>query len=302
MVSIPRAEPLTVEKTEAIPRFDAHQRIQHFLMMGSFLVLAFTGLPQKFSSWAISEWWIATLGGMDNVRSAHHFAAYVMVAACVYHIGYILYTTVVLKRPFPFGMFPSLKDVRDFLQDMRYFLGLSNEEPRFGRFSYREKFDYWAIFWGMPIMGISGFILMFPVFFTKLLPGTVVPIALVAHSDEALLAIGWIFIVHFYFSHLAPRVFPLNTSIFTGKMSKRLYQQEHPLEYERIAATLEGQTSEGAGSQLHQESLPRRHGASGEALSEMIPSTLRDDGAEEVDEQETPSEALTTGSRKGSGL
>lgn len=248
MVSISRSAPLVAEKEEAIVRFDIHQRLQHLLMMGSFLVLAFTGLPQKFSDWPISQWWVSTLGGIDNVRQAHRIAAFVMVFDCLYHVGYILYNTLVFKKPLPVWMFPNLKDARDFFQDVRYFLGLSNREPKFGRFSYREKFDYWAIFWGVPIMAISGFVLMFPVLVTKVLPGTAVPIALVAHSDEALLAIGWIFIVHFYFSHLAPRVFPVNTSIFTGKLAKSRYQAEHPLEYEEKMAAPGGPAPQSSSS------------------------------------------------------
>lgn len=234
MAATSRTRTLIQEKGETVVRFDAHQRIQHFLMLSSFLVLAFTGVPQKFNDWAVSQWWINTLGGIDNVRTAHRYAAFVMVFDCFYHMTYVLYSTLALKRPFPFWMIPSLKDVRDFLTDIRYFMGLSKKEPKFDRFSYREKFDYWAIFWGMPIMAVSGFILMFPVFFTRFLPGSSVPIALIAHSDEAILAISWIFIVHFYFAHFTPRVFPVNTSIFTGKVPIGRYREEHPLEYHKM--------------------------------------------------------------------
>ncbi len=129
-------------------------------------------------------------------------------------------------------MIPSLLDFRNFFLEMGYFLGLVKQRPEVDRFHWREKFDYWAIFWGMPVMAVSGFILMYPVLVTKFLPGWVVPAALVAHSDEAMLALIWIFLVHIFFSHLPPGVFPINTSIFTGKVPKERYLREHPLELE----------------------------------------------------------------------
>lgn len=222
------------EKKDEIVRFDRHQRLQHFLMMTSFIVLALTGLPLKFHDWSVSQWWVGFWGGIENTRRIHHLAAWVMAADCLYHLLHIGYITLILKKPFPLQMIPSIKDFRDFLQEIAYFLGVSQEKPKFDHFSWKEKFDYWAIFWGMPIMGISGFIMLYPVLVTKFLPGWVVPLSLVAHTDEAILAVGWIFLVHFFFNHMAPGLFPLNKSIFTGKVSKERYQREHPLEYERL--------------------------------------------------------------------
>ncbi|MEW6033420.1 MAG: DUF4405 domain-containing protein [Chloroflexota bacterium] len=225
---------------DRIVRFDIHQRIQHILMFSSFIVLAATGLPLKFANWGISQWWIALWGGVESTRTVHHYAGWVMAIDCVYHLAYVGISMVFLKRPFPLQMVPNLKDVNDFIQDMRYFLGLSKTRARFDRFSYREKFDYWAVFWGIFIMVGGGAILMFPVLASKYLPYWAVPVALVAHSDEAILAVGWILIVHMFFSHLAPNVFPFNSSIFTGRVAKEKYKEEHPLEYDRIMATMAG--------------------------------------------------------------
>jgi cytochrome b subunit of formate dehydrogenase len=136
-------------------------------------------------------------------------------------------------------MIPSSEDFVKLFQELGYFLGLRKEKPRWDRFNWREKFDYWAIFWGMPVMAGSGFILMYPVLVTKFLPGWVVPTALVAHSDEAMLALIWIFLVHTFFNHFTPGVFPINTSMFTGKVPKERYRREHPLEYERLFETAE---------------------------------------------------------------
>jgi cytochrome b subunit of formate dehydrogenase len=232
----------TVERAVAlekeIVRFDIHQRIQHIGLMVTFILLAITGLPMKLHDWSVSQWWIGVWGGIDNIRFIHHWAAYAIVLVSVYHLGYLAYTTLILKRPFPIKMIPSSKDLQDLFQEFGYFLGLRKERPKFDRFNWREKFDYWAIFWGMPVMVISGFILMYPVFATKFLPGSAIPLALVAHSDEAVLAVVWIFTVHFVFNHLPPGVFPLNKSIFTGKVPRERYRHEHPLEYERFSGAV----------------------------------------------------------------
>jgi cytochrome b subunit of formate dehydrogenase len=164
-----------------------------------------------------------------------------MVFVCLYHLLYIAYSTLILKRPFPKKMIPNRQDFSKFVQELGYFLGLTKEKPKYDRFNWREKFDYWAIFWGMPIMAGSGFIMMYPVLVTKFLPGWVIPVALVAHSDEAMLALIWIFLVHIFFNHFSPGVFPINTSMFTGKVPKGRYRREHPLEYERLVGTSGGE-------------------------------------------------------------
>ncbi len=236
MATIADTAPLEKERVqvEQITRFDIHQIIQHAALMVSFVLLVITGLPLKFHDSPVSQWWTAVWGGVDTTRAIHHFAAYVMVVVCIYHAIYLAYTIGVLKRPFPVKMIPSLQDFIDLFQEMLYFVGLRKEKPAFDRFNWREKMDYWAIFWGMPIMAGSGFVLMYPVLVTRYLPGWVVPASLVAHSDEAVLALTWIFMVHIFFNHFTPGLFPMNTSIFTGKVPKERYQREHPLEYDRL--------------------------------------------------------------------
>jgi formate dehydrogenase subunit gamma len=219
-----------------IRRFDVHQRIQHIMMFSSFILLAITGLPMKFSEWGISQWWISVWGGIENLRTVHHGAAWIMIASAVYHLFYLLITIIILKRPFPTEMIPKPQDAKDLIHEMKYWVGLTDEPPKFSRFSYREKFDYWAVGWGLLIMIGGGLVLMFPVAAAKILPGWAIPFALLAHSDEAVLAVGWILIVHMYFAHLHPLVFPMNKSIFTGKVPMHQYAEEHPLEYARIMA------------------------------------------------------------------
>lgn len=237
MAVMNEAIPLEIGLKEKITRFDIHQIIQHGGLMTSFILLVITGMPLKFHNWAISQWWIGLWGGIEVTRSVHHFAAWVMVFVCFYHLIYLAYTVVVLKRPFPIKMIPNPQDFTKLYQEIGYFMGLRKEMPRFDRFNWKEKFDYWAIFWGMPVMAGTGFILMYPVLATKFLPGWVVPSALVAHSDEAMLALTWIALVHIFFNHFAPGVFPINTSIFTGKVPKERYRREHSIEYERLMGT-----------------------------------------------------------------
>jgi cytochrome b subunit of formate dehydrogenase len=218
-------------------RFDIHQRIQHFLMMSSFIVLALTGLPQKFSGLAVSEWWVTALGGLETVRDIHHIAGIVMLADGAYHLAYLGFRIGVQGRTGCLRMLPNPGDARDAFQMMLYFLRLRTEKPRFDRFSYLEKFDYWAVFWGITIIGGSGIMLMFPVLVSSVLPGEALTVSHTLHSDEAILAIGWIAVVHMFNVHLAPWVFPFNPAIFTGKMSASHYAEDHPLEWTRLQST-----------------------------------------------------------------
>jgi formate dehydrogenase subunit gamma len=227
-------EAAVAEKQVEITRFNLNQIVQHIVMMSTFTLLVFTGLPMKFNSLAISEAWATMWGGISVLRTVHHLSAYVMVGLCFYHLGCIAYSVLVQKKPFPVAMLPSVQDFVKFYQEFLYFLGLRKVAPSFDRFNWREKFDYWAIFWGMPVMGISGFVLMFPVLATRLLPGWVIPVAFTAHSHEAMLALLWIFLVHVFFNHFTPGVFPLNKSIFTGKVPEDRYRRDHAIEYERI--------------------------------------------------------------------
>ncbi|MBI2829627.1 MAG: cytochrome b/b6 domain-containing protein [Chloroflexi bacterium] len=212
--------------------------------MASFILLVATGLPMKFAGSPVSQWWVGFWGGVEVTRAIHRLAAWVMIGVSIYHLIYLIVTIGIMKRPFPVKMVPSLKDFTDLFQELQYFLGVTKKKTQFDRFSWREKFDYWAIFWGMPVMVISGLILMYPVAATKILPGWIVPAALVAHSDEAMLALTWIFMVHVFFAHFSPGSFPFNTVIFTGKMSVERYRDEHPLEYQRMMAAAQPEKSQ----------------------------------------------------------
>ena len=134
-------------------------------------------------------------------------------------------------------MTPTLNDVRDVVTTLRYNLGFAAKPPQFGRFDYRQKFEYWGLIFGSMVIIITGFILAFPLAFTKILPGQVVAAAVEFHGYEATLAVLTILIWHLYDVILKPSIFPADNSIFTGKISRERIEEEHPLEYAELIAT-----------------------------------------------------------------
>ena len=218
---------------EYVRRFDIHARIQHILLMSSFILLAITGLLRGFPECPTFAWFTMVLGGSDFLRLIHDIAAFIMIADCVYHLAYIAYGYFV-KHTFPYAMLPNWKDLKDIIHTMLWIFGFYKHEPRYDRYQYGQKIDYWAIFWGMPVMMISGFVMMFPAFCTQFFDGQWVAVCATAHRDEAVLATSFIVIVHMYYGHLAQIAFPFNTVIFTGKMVKSKYKQWFGREYSRI--------------------------------------------------------------------
>ncbi len=133
----------------------------------------------------------------------------------------------------PDSMVPQPQDIIDIWRNFKWFVG-KGPQPKFDRWTYWEKFDYWAVFWGMFIIGGSGLLLWFPVFFSKLLPGWMFNIAALVHGEEALLAVGFIFTFHFFNGHLRPQKFPMDTVVFTGRISEHELKDERLVEYERM--------------------------------------------------------------------
>jgi formate dehydrogenase subunit gamma len=216
-----------------ISRFDVQQRTQHIALMVSFILLAITGLLRGFPEWPTFAWFTSILGGPDFLRLIHDISAFVMIIDCIYHLGYIAYGYFV-KHTFPYAMLPNLKDLKDIIHSMLWIFGFYKHEPEYDRFQYGQKIDYWAIFWGMPVMMITGFVMMFPAFFTQYFDGQWIAVCATAHRDEAVLATSFILIVHMYYGHLAQIAFPFNTVIFTGKMLKSKYKQWFGREYSQI--------------------------------------------------------------------
>jgi formate dehydrogenase gamma subunit len=217
---------------EYIQRFSVRQRIEHFSVMVLFLVLGLTGFAQKFfdAPWAI--WTTAMMGGIDRLRWIHRAAGVMFTVFAIVHISIGLFM-VLTRRSRP-SMIASRKDFLDAVAMLRYYLRISDKQPRFDRFDYRQKFEYWGMVLGGMLMIATGFMLLYPVIVTRLLPGEFIPVARVAHSNEGLLAFLIVIIWHIFNAHLSPGVFPFDPSIFTGKVRREHMQKEHPLEYERM--------------------------------------------------------------------
>jgi len=215
-------------------RFSVRQRCEHLLIMVLFIMLALTGFPQKFYEMGWAQWLIPHLGGIDRVRWLHRLSGILFTLIALLHFGVVL-SLAVMKR-IELNMVPTKKDFRDAIITLRYYLGFSEEQARFERYDYRQKFEYWGLVLGGNLMIVTGFILYFPTFWTGFLPGEVIPAAQVAHSNEGLLAFLVVILWHIYNAHLSPDVFPFDASIFTGRISEERMEQEHPLEYARVVA------------------------------------------------------------------
>ena len=220
------------ERPQFFLRFSLWQRFEHWLLVFSFAALLFTGLPQRYDDAAFSEWIINLLGSVSTARFLHRIAACIFVVESTVHAGEIAFS--ILKRRFRPTMLITPQDFRDAINMLRYSVGLTPERPRFDRFDYRQKFEYWGILFGAVIMIATGAILWFPAIVTRLLPGELVPVAKEMHSGEALLAMLVVLLWHFYDVILSPAVLPLDTAMITGKISRERLMHEHPREYERL--------------------------------------------------------------------
>jgi cytochrome b subunit of formate dehydrogenase/nitrate reductase gamma subunit len=222
-------------KKEVYWRFNVFHRFIHLVMMVTFIGLALTGLPIKYPDTFWARGLVLLWGGVKGAGVFHRWFAGITFGYFLLHLIWVLYYRFILKGNL-FGsdsMIPSWKDLKDLYQHITYFLG-KGDSPSFGKFTYWEKFDYWAVFWGIAFIGGSGLVLWFPEFFSRFLPGVLFNIAYTIHSDEALLAMGFIFIVHLYNAHFRAGIFPLDRSIFTGKIDAKEMMERHPLEWEDL--------------------------------------------------------------------
>ena len=222
-----------------VRRFTLAQRLTHLFVIVSFMSLALTGMMLKFSSMPWARALADSLGGVRTAGVIHRTAATITFGYFLFHLT----SLVRLKRSrrlrwreLLFGenslMF-TRKDIKDFFGTLKWFFG-RGPRPEYGRWTYWEKFDYLAVFWGVAMIGVSGLMLWFPELFTKILPGALINVATIIHSDEALLAVGFIFTIHFFNTHLRPEAFPMDTVIFTGLVRLDEYKKDRPREYERL--------------------------------------------------------------------
>lgn len=215
-------------KGEYIRRFNAYRIIEHLALIALFVILSSTGLVQKFHHFSFSRDIIVALGGIDQTRSLHHIAGVLFTLLTVQHILAAFVGVVFLR--WQASMLIAFGDAHNALHNVRYYLGLAEQPAICGRYTYKEKFVYWLILLGGMQMIFTGFVLWFPVGVTTYISGQIIPISKIIHTNEAMLIFLLIVVWHIYDSVFDPDVFPLNKSIFTGYIEKKLMRRTHQLE------------------------------------------------------------------------
>ncbi len=223
---------------DTFQRFNIYFRIQHIMLFSSVIILIITGLPIKFPNSAVSKFVMSIMGGISTQGILHRIGAALLIGFYVFHTLYTIFHKDG-RRDFV-QLLPKPKDIKDVFQMIKYFFGFAKDKPKFDRFSYIEKFDYWAVYWGGIVMVGSGLIMWFHNLALSYFPKYVYDIAREAHSDEALLATLTIVIWHFYNVHFNPSRFPGSLVWWHGKLTKEQMIDEHPLEYEKIMKGKEG--------------------------------------------------------------
>jgi cytochrome b subunit of formate dehydrogenase len=258
-------------------RFSLNQRIQHFILAFTVVILVLTGMPLKFHDASWAPYLYALFGGIKYAPLVHKINGAILMGLFFFHIFYLIYVIRkfhidplknkgelkkwdALKIVLTQNLVPNLKDAYDIRDLMKYLLFFTNKRPDGDNFTWKEKFDYWAPFWGMVIIGFSGLILWNKELFTQILPGGVLNFLLIAHSDEALLAALFLFIWHWYNVHFSISVFPMGTVFLTGYMSEELMVEEHYQYYVEVMkkAGLEKEILPPHGGDAH-ESHERGH-------------------------------------------
>ena len=229
--------PPATEETVFFRRFTVTWRILHLLFALSTMILALSGSTLLFAHTAWAPFVINLLGGPEMEAIIHRTAGVIWLAVFLTHFA--IAATNIIKGGKKFrwfgetSMIPNWQDLRDVGAMFSWFFGF-RERPSFDRWSYWQKFDYWAPFWGAAIIGFSGILLFSPTITTLLLPGYVFNIATIVHAEEALLAVIFLFTVHFFNAHFRPDKFPMSTTIFTGAIPLDEFKHEHKLEYKRL--------------------------------------------------------------------
>ena len=225
-------------------RFTVNQRMQHIILATTVIILVLTGMPLKFHDASWARYLYALFGGIKVAPIVHKTAGTILFILFVYHVFYLAYNIYVgqivplkkkeglsigklLKLLVTQPFMPNRKDVKDIINLFKYLLFLTDKRPEGAEFTWKDKFDYWGPFWGIPILGVSGLIMWNKELATQFLPGEIINYALIAHSDEALLAALFLFIWHWYNVHFSTSVFPMGTAFLTGYLPEKLMVEDH---------------------------------------------------------------------------
>jgi formate dehydrogenase gamma subunit len=207
------------------------QRFQHWLLLTSFIALVLTGFALKYPD----SWLAPLLGGSEAFRRvSHRIAGVILLAVGLFHIAYLAFTGE--GRRGLIDLLPRKKDVTDFTHAVAYHVGFKKFRPKFARFNYGEKLEYWGVVWGTTIMGLTGLMVWFKVEVFGFLPRWCIDVALAIHFYEAILATLVILVWHLYNVIFDPDVYPLNWALVDGNVSEEYYKEVHELDYDRILA------------------------------------------------------------------
>lgn len=251
------SEPVTGEETmnrttnnsdqanKFIRRFSMFRIIEHWLHALIFIILVITGVSQKYHTYALSQWVVLHLGGIDAVRLIHRLAGFLLILLFAQHI--VVAAVGIIRLKWQASMIIQVKDFKDAVTNLRYYFGMRNHPAMFDRYDYKQKFDYWGVLVSNLIMIVTGLILWFPITTTKYLFGELIPAANVIHTNQSLLVILIIVIWHIYNAIFSPEIFPFDTTILSGYISKERMAHEHPLELARVEK----------GGRRHERTTPR---------------------------------------------
>ena len=226
LIDIIRHLRLVLTAKPQVRRMRNHEVWQHAFLMVSFISLVLTGFALRYSESWVAQLFFGWEGGFELRGFIHRVSAIVYLISIFWHTAFITLTK--RGRQFIKDMMPTLVDFKQFLQQIMYNLGRADSSPRYGRFGYVEKAEYWALVWGTVVMVITGFLLWYDNWWVQFLPKGFLDVALVIHFYEAWLATLAIFIWHFYSVFFHPGVYPMNPSWLTGRMPEKMYEHEHP--------------------------------------------------------------------------
>ena len=235
-----RTDGLLTEQGPYYQRWTGIWRLAHLVFALTMIILLATGMSLFYADSFWAPFVQKAFGGPDITGIVHRVFAVVFVSIFAAHLAYVVVRIGRNWKTFkwfgPYSLIPSLQDLKDAIAMFKWFFG-RGPRPIFDRWTYWEKFDYWAPFWGVTIIGTSGAILWFKNLVAAYLPGWVFNVAMIFHGEEAFLAAGFLFTVHFFNNHWRPDKFPLDIQMFTGAMPLEEFKREHTVEYNRLVET-----------------------------------------------------------------
>jgi len=220
-----------------IKRFSKLDRLFHLALMVTFLIQSATGFGRMYVAAGWGQKVCNVFGGYENASLVHHWVGGLMMVGFAIHVFFLLsrirWNELWQSLFGPDSLIPTLQDARHLWQRIWWILGLG-KPPKLDRWAYWEKFDYWAVFWGLPLLAITGVMMLYPLSTSQYLPGWILNITSLLHRAEAILAVSYIFIVHFFIGHLRPTSFPMNQAMFSGSMLLQEAEEEKPAWVERL--------------------------------------------------------------------